>query len=196
MFSSFICSSIQSLSCVELFATPWIAARQAFLSITNSRSLLKLMSVQSVMPSNHLIFYCPLLLLPSSFSSIKGFSSELVLCIRWPKYWSFSFIISPSSEYSGLISFRMDWFDLLALQGTLKSLIQPLFIFTFTVDWHLSCLLLWLLWIIIVLWTFVCKLSCGHMFSFPRSLVAESHDNSVQHSFPKWLHHFIFLPAV
>jgi len=134
MFSSFICSSIQSLSCVELFATPWTAARQAFLSITNSRSLLKLMSVQSVMPSNHLIFYCPLLLLPSSFSSIKGFSSELVLCIRWPKYWSFSFIISPSSEYSGLISFRMDWFDLLALQGTLKSLLQPLFIFTFTVD--------------------------------------------------------------
>ena len=129
MFSSFICSSIQSLSCVELFATPWTAARQAFLSITNSRSLLKLMSVQSVMPSNHLIFYCPLLLLPSSFSSIKGFSSELVLCIRWPKYWSFSFIISPSSEYSGLISFRMDWFDLLALQGTLKSLLQPLFIF-------------------------------------------------------------------
>ena len=126
-------SSIQSLSCVELFATPWTAACQAFLSVTNSQSLLKLMSIQSVMPSNHLIF-CHPLLLSSSFSGSKVFSNELVLCIRWPKYWSFSFSISPSSEYLGLISFRINWFDLFALQGTLKSLLQPLFIFTFIVD--------------------------------------------------------------
>jgi len=97
-------------------------AHQASLSITNSRSLLKLMSIESVMPSNHLILYCPLLLLPSVFPSIRVFSNELVLCIRWPKYWSFS--ISPSNEYSGLISFRMDWLGLLAVQGTLKSLLQ------------------------------------------------------------------------
>ena len=113
-----------SLSCVRLLATPWTAARQAFLSITNSKSLLKLMSIQSVMPSNHLILYCPLLLLLSVFSRITMFSIELTLFIRWPKYWSFSFSISPSSEYSGLISFRIDWFELLAVQGTLKSLLQ------------------------------------------------------------------------
>ena len=104
--------------------TPWTAARQASLSITNSQSLLKLMSIESVMPSNHLIFYHPLLLLPSILPSIRVFSSESILCIRWPKYWSFSFSISLSNEYSGLISFRMDWFDLLAVQGTLKSLFQ------------------------------------------------------------------------
>jgi len=114
--------SVQSLSCVRLFATPWTAARQASLSITNSRSLLKLMSIESVMPSNHLILCHPLLLLPSIFPSIRVFSSELVLHIRWPKYWNFS--ISPSNEYSRLISFRFDWFDLLAVQGTLKSLFQ------------------------------------------------------------------------
>ena len=118
-------SSVQSLSHVRLFATPWTAARQASLSITNSRSLLKFMSITSVMPSNHLILCCFLLLLPSIFPSIRVFSSESVLCIRWPKYWSFSFSISPSSEYSGPISFRIDWFDLLAVQGTRKSLIQP-----------------------------------------------------------------------
>ena len=105
-------------------ATPWTAAHQASLSITNSRSLLKLMSIESVMPSNHLILCHPLLLPPSVFPSIKVFSSESVLHIRWPKYWSFSFSIRPSSEYSGLISFRMDWLDLLAIQGTLKSLLQ------------------------------------------------------------------------
>ena len=105
-----------------LFAAPWIAARQASLSITNSRSLLKLMSIESVMPSNHLIFCCPLLLLPSIFPNIRVFSNESALHIRWPKYWSFS--ISPSNEYSGLISFRMDWLDLLVVQGTLKSLLQ------------------------------------------------------------------------
>ena len=105
-------------------ATPWTAARQASLSITNSRSLLKLMSMESMMPSNHLILCHPLLLLPSVFSSIRVFSNESVLCIRWPKYWSFSFNISPSKEHSGLISFRMDWLDLLAVQGTLKSLLQ------------------------------------------------------------------------
>ena len=115
------------LSCfsrLRLFATPWTAAGQASLSITISQSLLKLMSIVSVMPSNHLILCHPLLLLPSIFPRIRVFSNESVLCIRWPKYWSFSFSISPSSEYSGLISFRMDWLDLLAVQGTLKSLLQ------------------------------------------------------------------------
>ena len=117
-------SSVQSLSRVRLFATPWTAARQASLSITTSWSLLKLMSIESVMPSNHLILCPPFLLPPSIFPSIRGFSNESVLHIGWPKYWSFSFSISPSNEYSGLISFRMDWLDLLAVQGTLKSLLQ------------------------------------------------------------------------
>ena len=117
-------SSIQSLSCDQLFATPWTAARQASLSNTNSWSLLKLMSIKLVMPSKHIILCCPLLLLPSVFPSIRVFSNESALCIRWPKYWSFCFIISPSNEYSALISFRTDWFDLLAVQGTLKSLLQ------------------------------------------------------------------------
>ena len=117
-------SSVQSLSCVQFFATPWTAARQASLSITNSRSLLKLISIESVMPSNHLILCHPLLLPPSIFPSISVFSNESVLHIRWPKYWSFSFSISLSNEYSGLISFRMDWLDLHAVQGTLKSLLQ------------------------------------------------------------------------
>ena len=117
-------SSVQSLSHVQFFATPWTAACQASLSITNFRSLLKLMSIESVIPSNHLILYSPLLLRPSIFPSIRVFSNELVLRIRWPKYWSFSFNISPSNEYSGLISFRMDWLDLLAVQVTLKSLLQ------------------------------------------------------------------------
>ena len=116
-------SSVQSLSRVLLFATPWTAAHQASLSITNSWSLLKLMSIESVMPSNHLILCCPLLL-PSIFPSIRVFSNESVLHIRWPKYWSFSFNISLSNEYSGLISFKMDWLDPLAVQGTLKSLLQ------------------------------------------------------------------------
>ena len=114
----------QSLSHVQLFATPWTAARQTSLSITNSRSLLKLMSITSVTPSNHLIICCPLHLLPSIFPSIRVFSNESVIHIRWPKYWSFSFIISPPNEYSGLISFRIDWFYLLVVQGTLKSLLQ------------------------------------------------------------------------
>ena len=104
--------------------TPWTAGRQASLSITNSQSLLKLMPIESVMPSNHLILCCPLLLLPSIFPSIRIFSNKSVFRIRWPKYWSFSFSISPSNEYSGLISSRMDWLDLLAVQGTLKSLLQ------------------------------------------------------------------------
>ena len=116
--------SVQSLSCVRLFVTPWTAALQASLSITNSWSLLKLMTIQSVMPSNHLNLCCPLLLLPSIFHRIKVFSNELVLHIRWPRYWSFSFSISPSNEHSGLISFRIDWLDRLAVQGTLKSLLQ------------------------------------------------------------------------
>ena len=118
------CQSVQSLSHVRLFMTPCTAACQTSLSITNSRSLLKPMSIESVMLSNHLILCHPLLLLPSIFPSIRVFSNELALCIRWPKYWSFSFNISPSNEYSGLISFRMDWLDMLAVQGTLKSLLQ------------------------------------------------------------------------
>ena len=117
-------SSVQSLSCVWLFETPWNAAHQASLSITNSQSLLKLMSIESVMPSNHLILCCPLLLLSSIFPSVRVFSNESVLRIRWPKYWSFSFNISPSNEHPEPISFRMDWLDLLAVQGTLKSLLQ------------------------------------------------------------------------
>ena len=117
-------SSVQSLSRVQLFATPWTAACQASLSITNSRSPPKLMSIESVMPSKHLILCRPLLLPPSIFLSIRVFSSESVLCIRWPKYWSFSFSITPSNEYSGLTSFRIDRLDLLAIQGTLKSLLQ------------------------------------------------------------------------
>ena len=114
--------SVQSLSHIRLVATPWTAACQASLPITNSQSLL--MSIELVMPSNHLILGCPLLLLPSIFHSIRVFSNKSVLCIRWPKYWNFSFSISPSNEYSGLISFRIDWLDPLAIQGTLKSLLQ------------------------------------------------------------------------
>ena len=116
--------SVQSLSCVRLFATPWTAACQASLSISNSQSLLKLISIMSVMPSNHLILCRSLLLPPSVFASIRVFSNELILHIRWPTYWSFSFIISPSNEHPGLVSFRMDCLDLLAVQGTLKSLLQ------------------------------------------------------------------------
>ena len=117
-------SSVQLLSHVQLFVNPWTAACKAFLSITNSQSLPKFMSIESVMPSNHLILCWPLLLLPSIFPSIRVFSKESVLHIRWPKYWSFSFNISPSNEHSGLISFRMDWLDLLAIQRTLKSFMQ------------------------------------------------------------------------
>ena len=126
MFTCILCfSSVQLLSCVRLFETPWTAARQASLSITNSWSLPKQpMSIESVMPSNHFIFCHPLLLLPSIFPSIRGFSNESALRIRWPKYWSFSFNISPSNEHPELISFRMDWLDLLAVQGTYKSLLQ------------------------------------------------------------------------
>ena len=115
--------SVQSLSPVQLSATPWTAARQASLSITSSQSLLKLMSIESVMPSSHLILCCPLLLLPPAHPSVGVFSSESTLCMRWPKYWSFSFSISPYSEHPGLISFRMDLQDLLVVQGTLKSLL-------------------------------------------------------------------------
>ena len=114
-------SSVQSLSRVWLFATPWTAARQVSLFITNSQSSPTPMTIESVMPSNHLIFCCPLFLLPSIFPSISVFSNESALCIRWPKYWSFSFNISPYNEHPGLISFRMDWLDLLAVQGTPKS---------------------------------------------------------------------------
>ena len=121
----FVSQSVQSLSRVWLFATPCTAAHQASLSITNSQSLPKLMSVESVMPSNHLFLCHPLLLLPSIFPSIRVFSNESALCIRWPKYWSFRVNISPSNEHPGLISFGMDWLDLLAIQGTLNSLFGP-----------------------------------------------------------------------
>ena len=126
LFIFFLCtiSSVQLLSHVWLFATPWAAARQAFLSITNSQSLLKFTSTQLVMPSNHLILCRLLLLPPLIFPSVRIFSRESVLCIRWPEYWGFSFSISLSNEYSGLISLRIDWFDLLAVQRTLKSLLQ------------------------------------------------------------------------
>ena len=117
-------SSVQSLNCVQLFMTPWIAARQASLSITNSQSIFKLISVESVMKSSHLTVCRPVLLLPLVPPSVKVFSNESSLHMRWPKYWSFSFSISPSSEHLGLISFRMDWLDLLAVQGILKSLLQ------------------------------------------------------------------------
>ena len=119
-----VSSSVQSLSHVRVFVTPWAATCQASLSIAKSQSLLKLMSIEFVMPSNHLILCCPRLLLPSIFPNIRVFSNESVLCIRWPKYWSFSSNISPSNEYSGLISFMMNWLDLLTGQGTLKSLLQ------------------------------------------------------------------------
>ena len=115
---------VQLLSCVQLFVTPWPAARQASLSITNSRSSPKPMSIESMMPSSQLILCCPLLLLPLIFPSIRVFSNKSALCIMWPKYWSFSFTISPTNEYPGLISFRMDWLDLLAVQGILESLLQ------------------------------------------------------------------------
>ena len=124
MVSVQLSSVAQSLSRVRLFVTPWTTAHQASLPITNSQSLLKLVSIESVMPSNHLILCCPLLLPPSIFPSTRLFSNESVLHIRWPKYWSFSFSISPSNECLRLISFRMDWLDLLAVQGTLKSLLQ------------------------------------------------------------------------
>ena len=124
MFHTNQFSSVHLLSHVWLFATPWTAARQAFLSITNSLSLPKLMSIESVMPYNHLILQHPLLLMPSISPSIRVFSNESALHIRWPKYWSFSFNISPSDQHPGLISFRMDWLDLFAVQGTLKSLLQ------------------------------------------------------------------------
>ena len=117
-------SSVQSLSRVRLFVTPWITARQASLSITNSQSSLRLTSIEPVMPSRHLILGCPLLLLPPISPSIRVFSNESTLHIRWPKYWSFSFSVSPSKKHPGLISFRMDWLDLLAVWGTLKSLLQ------------------------------------------------------------------------
>ena len=127
-------SSVQLLSRVQLFATLWIAARQASLSTTNSQSLLKLTSIESVMPSNHLILCHPLLLMPSIFPSIRVFSNESAVCIRWLKDWSFSFRISPSNEYLGLVSFRIDWFDLPPVQGTLKSLLN-LSVLSFCLHW-------------------------------------------------------------
>ena len=137
LLSNCFSNVVQSLSRVRLFATPWTAGHKASLSSTISRSLLKLISIESVMPSSHLILCRPLLLLPSIFPSIGVFSDESVLCIRWPKYWSFSFSIRPSNEYSGMISFRIDWLDLLAVQGTLKSLLQHHSSKT-SILWHLA----------------------------------------------------------
>ena len=131
---------VQSLSRIQLFATPWTAAHQASLSFTVSLSLLKLMSIESVIRFNHLTLYRPLLLLPSIFPSNRVFSNELALRIRWPKYWSFSFSTSPSNEYSGLISFRIDWLDLLAVQGTLESLLQHHSLKA-SIPWHLDLFL-------------------------------------------------------
>ena len=144
-----IFSSVQSLSHVWLFTTMWTAACQASLSITNSQSLLKHMSTKSAMPSNHLILFCPLLLPPSIFPSIRVFSNESVLQIRWPKYWSFSFTISPSNEYLGLISCRMNWLDLLAVQGTLKNLLQVAsmsWLWQTVLRWTLGCMCLFQIW--------------------------------------------------
>ena len=156
---------VQLLSGVWLFATLWTTAGQASLSFTISQSLLKLMSIESVMPSNHLVLCRPLLLLPSILPNVRVFSNESALHIRWPKYWSFSFSISPSNEYSGLISFRIDWFDLLAVQGTLKSLLQHKFksIKFFGAQhssWSNSYIHTWLLekYITLTRWTFVGKL--------------------------------------
>ena len=136
-------SSVQLLSRVRLFETPWIAARQASLSITNSRNLLRLMSVESEIPSSHLILSCPLLLLPPVPPSIRAFSSESTLGMRWPKYWSFSFSISPSNEHRGLISFRMDWLYLLAVQGTLKIFLQH-HSSKASILWHSAFFTVWL----------------------------------------------------
>ena len=171
-------SSVQLLSHVQLFATPWTAAHQAFLSITNSQSLLKLMSIALVIPSNHLILCSPLLLLPSIFPSIKVFSNESILHIRWPNYWNFSFSISPSNEYSGLSFFRIDWFDLLAIQGTLKSLLQhhssrksilrcsALFMVQLSYPYTTTGKT-----IALIIWTFVGKVMPGHSFSFKQHLL-------------------------
>ena len=177
-------SSVQLLSSVRLFATPWTAACQASLSITSSQSLLKLMSIESVMPSNHLILCHPLLLPPSIFPSISIFSNESVLRIRWPKYWSFSLNISPSNEYSGLISFRMNWLDLLAVQGTPKSLLQHHSSKASTL-WHSAFFILQLLHpymttgktTVLTRWTFVGKVMSPLfnmlfrlVIAFPRSM--------------------------
>ena len=160
-------SSVQSLSRVWIFATPWISASQASLSITNSQSLLKLMSIKSVMPSSHLILCRPLLLLPPIPPSIRVFSNESTLRMRWPKYWSFSFTISPFNEHPGLISFRMDWLDLLAVQGTLKSLLQHRSSKA-SIFWHSAFVTVQLLHpymttgktIALTRWTFVGRIMC------------------------------------
>ena len=171
-------SSVQSLSLVQIFVTPWIAACQASLSISNSQRLPKLMSIESEMPSNHLILSCPLLLLPSIFPSIRVFSNESVLRIRWPKYWSFSFNISPSNEYLGVISFRIEWFDLVAVQGTLKNLLQH-HSSKASVLWHSAFFVVQLSHpymttgktIALTRWTFVCKVMSLLFNMLPRLVI-------------------------
>ena len=166
------CVVIQSLSCVQIFASPWSVTRKASLSFTIFWSLFKLMSIESMMPSNRLILCHPLLLPPSIFPSIRVLSNESVLCIRWLKYWSFSFSISPSSEYSGLISFRMDWLDLLAVQGTLKSLLQQ-HSSKASILWHSAFFIVQLSHpyittgktIALTRWTFVGKVMCLIFFN-------------------------------
>ena len=172
-------SSVQQLGHVWLFGTPWTAARQSAPSITNSWSFIKLMSIKSVMPSNHLILCRPLLLLPSIFPIIRVFSSDSVLCIRWPKYWSFNFSISPSYEYSGLISFRIDWFDLLAVQGILKNLVQHHSL-KLSILWSSAFFMVQLSHpymttgktIALTRWTIVARVTCLHFNVLPRFVMA------------------------
>ena len=180
---------IQLLSPVSLFVTPWTAAHQANLSITNSQSLLKLISIESVIPSSNLIPCCPLLLPHSIFRSIRIFSNESVLCIRWSEYWSFSFSISPSSEYSGLISFRMDWLDLLTVRGTLKSLLQH-YSSKASILWHSAFFLVQLSHpcmttgktIALTRWTFVGKVMSLHFNMLSRLAIGEGNGNPLQYS--------------
>ena len=175
-----ITKEVWSLSHVRLFVTPWTAAHQAFLSITNSQSPPKPMSIVSVMPSNHLILCCPLLLLPSIFPRIRVFSKESALCIRWPKYWNLSFSISPFNGYSGSISFRIDWFDLLAVWGTLKSLIQHCTLKA-SILWCSTFFMVQLLHLYmttgkaidLTIWTFVSKLMSQLFSLLPRFVTAE-----------------------
>ena len=190
LLSALLCCSVAQ-SCPTL-CEPWTAARQASLSFTISRSLLKLMSIESMMPSNHLILCRPLLLLPSIFPSLRVFSNESALCIRWPNYWSFSFSISPSNKYSGLISFRIDWFDLLSVQGTLKSLLQhhtsKASIFQCSAFFMVQLSHLYTTTgktVALTSWTFVCKVLSLLFNTRPRNIIAFLSSN--KHLLMSWL---------
>ena len=186
------CHVLSHFSLVQLLVTPWTTAHQASLSVTSSQSLLKLMSIESVMPSNHLILCHPLLLLPSTFPRIRVFSNESVLHIRWPKYWSFSFTINPSNEYSGLISFRIGWLDLLAVQGTLKSLLQH-HNSKASILWHSAFFMVQLSHlymttgkaIALSMWTFVSKVMALLFNMLSKFFIAEGHGNPLSYSFLK-----------